>query len=78
VIDPVALVVLSHDAVVTTLDRNAAAGRVAIHEFGRVDTRTVRVRTNRGDVYLRRADIECIVDLRTDAHRPPQLEYFLN
>lgn len=77
-IDPVALVVLSPDAVVTTPDRNIEADRIAIHEFGRADARTVRVRTTRGDVYLRRADIESIVDLRTDEYRPRQLEYFLS
>jgi hypothetical protein len=77
-IDPVALVVLSPDAVVTTPDGDAFAGCVAVDEFGRADTQTVRIRTNTGTVYICRADIERVIDLRTKEFRPRQVEFFIN
>lgn len=64
-IDPVAFVVLGPDAFVTTPDEDTGAEQVAVHEFDRVDARNFRVRMDDGDVYIRRPDIEHIVDLRT-------------
>ncbi len=47
-IDPVSLFVLSPDMVGTIPDGDSEARRVTVHEFGRADAQTVRVRTNAG------------------------------
>lgn len=77
-IDPVALVVLSHDAVVTTPDGDIEAEQIAVHEFSRSDARNLCVRTSDGDVYIRRVDIDHVVDLRTDEYRPRPIESFFD
>lgn len=77
-IDPVALVVLQSDSVVTTPDGAAEAGQVAAHEFDRADARTLHVRTDDGNVYISRPDIDHIIDLRTDEYRPRQLKFFFD
>ncbi|SEO47011.1 hypothetical protein SAMN05216388_10133 [Halorientalis persicus] len=77
-IDPIALVVLKNNAVVTTPDGDTEAEQVAVHEFSRSDARNLRVRTSIGDVYIRRVDIDHVVDLRTDEYRPRELEYIVD
>jgi len=78
VIDPVGLVVLSPDAVVTTLDGDAAAGCVAVFEWGRADAQSVRVQPSACTVSLRHTDIEHIVDFQAHERRPQYVESFIN
>jgi hypothetical protein len=78
VIDPIALVVLKNNAAVTTPDGDIEAEQVAVHKFSRADARNLRVRADEGDVYIRRVDIDHVVDLRTTEYRPRQLEYFFS
>lgn len=73
-IDPVALIVLADDATVLTPNGQRETQRLAIHEFGRVGERTVRVHTDEGSVYVDRPDSKYIVDLTTDAYEPQELE----
>ena len=77
-IDSVALVVPQDNAVVTTPDGDTKTEQVAVHEVCRVDAHNLRVRTDSGDVSIRRADIDHVIDLRTDEYRPRQLESFLS
>lgn len=73
-IDPIALLVLTDDATVTTPAGECSAERIAVDEVREHDPNTVQVRTRATSLLIATADVEQCIDVTDLAFRPVDLD----